>query len=188
MSGGGGSGLFHWVAELDSEENGPSFKLTELLFNHLGSLPEKQIAEIIWKGDKSDAKPIHWACQSGALHLLQKFLHEKVTEIASKLNETEENDEKEDSMETENNNFDPINCVDEKNETPLYWACLAGKIQVKIHQFIIQNIKKLILFILYSVFHFFYQKVLIYIFKVQNLDLLLFMLLLPININKLLDY
>lgn len=127
MSGGGGSGLFHWIAELDSVEDGPSYKLTELLFNYLGS-SQQQNAEIIWKGDNSNAKPIHWACQSGALHLLKKFLHEKVTAIASLLESPTKENQDTDSMETDD--FDPINCVDEKNETPLYWACLQGQIQV----------------------------------------------------------
>ena len=129
MSGGGGSGLFHWISELESVEDGPSYKLAELVFRYLASSPAEQLAEVVWKPDHSGASPIHWAAQSGALHILKRILTDKLVELASLL--TNSTPQAEDSMETDESPFnDPVNCIDDKNETPLYWAALAGRTEV----------------------------------------------------------
>ena len=132
ISGGGGSGLLHWIAELDSADpDAPSYKLSELVFNNLDNLTPQQVAEIIWKEDHSGARPIHWAAQSGSLHLLKKLLNDDVKMLVHHL-PVAKVEEVGDSMDTDSIStvVDPVNCLDDKNETPLFYAALTGRYEV----------------------------------------------------------
>lgn len=128
MSGGGGSGLLHWISELDPVENaGPSHNLATLVFDSFGRLSKEQIAEVIWKDDHSGARPIHWAAQSGALHLLKMFLHNDTKQYIKYLPIPGVEKTDDDVMQDETSFIDPVNCVDDKNESPLFYSILLGK-------------------------------------------------------------
>ena len=103
--------MLHYAAEIDDkgESKGLQIKMTRVLFQHIRVLPEEQQTDIIWKGDSTGATAAHWAAQSGAIFLLQELLDEKSVQLSQEGN----------ALDRKDNN----------NETPLYWAALAGRFE-----------------------------------------------------------
>ena len=110
LSGAGGPGLLHYAAEIEEEDGSHvlQMKMTELLFRHIHALPKESQGNLLWKSDSTGATPAHWAGHSGAIFLLKALLDDNNAQVDGSA----------------------IDMADEKNETALFWASLAGRYEV----------------------------------------------------------
>ena len=122
-----GAGILHWLAQLNPtefEENGD--KMLEIFLTKFRELKEKgegdikDIIALIWKPDYEGATSLHWAAQSNNSKVVKLLLRDEMSSLLHSQS---------DDMVIENHSV-AVNYLDDKSETPLFYACLEGHLDV----------------------------------------------------------